>query len=262
MGSVELTKPQLWSPPPEGRPNLYVAVTNLYKETKLIDSYETRFGVRDIHFDADGGVFVNGKSVRIQGVNQHHDLGALGAAFNTRASRRQLDKLREVGVNAIRTAHNPAAPELLEMADEMGFLVLDEIYDSWEVKKTEHDFHLIFPHWREADLRAFIRRDRNHPSVMAWSYGNEVAEQQIADARGAEISRNLRTIVEEEDSTRPNTISLHFSKPNSSLARTVDMVNLNYQGEGMRYGPAYTHLIEGNRTPPPAIRKLPHRFPG
>jgi beta-galactosidase len=116
-------------------------------------------------------------------VNNHHDLGALGAAFNVRAAERQLEMLREMGANAIRMSHNPPDPELLELADRMGFLVMDEVFDSWERKKTPLDFHLIFPEWHEQDLRAMIRRDRNHPSIVMWSIGNEVGEQYTGAAK-------------------------------------------------------------------------------
>ena len=133
-------------------------------------------------------LLVNGKAIRVQGVNQHHDLGALGAAFNTRAAERQLEILREMGCNAIRMAHNPPAPELLDLTDRMGFLVIDEIFDSWERKKTPLDFHLIFKDWHEPDIRSFIRRDRNHPSVIAWSFGNEVGEQYTAE-EGAALAK-------------------------------------------------------------------------
>ncbi|KAL4863677.1 hypothetical protein BDV12DRAFT_201869 [Aspergillus spectabilis] len=247
--STTVRRPQLWGPPPSQSPSLYVAVTQIYRGTHLLDTYETRFGIRSLDFDPTHGLSVNGLPLRIQGVNQHHDLGALGAAFNARAAWRQLEMLRDLGVNAIRMAHNPPAPELLKMTDEMGFLVVDEILDSWEVKKTESDFHLIFQDWREPDLRSFLRRDRNHPSVIVWSYGNEPMEQETSDTDAATISTYLRNIVEQEDSTRPSTASMNRATPNSSLAESMDIISLNYQGEGVRYGPAYEHLV-GNRKPP------------
>ncbi|KAL4887223.1 glycoside hydrolase superfamily [Aspergillus karnatakaensis] len=248
-GTTTVRRPRLWGPPPSQIPNLYLAVTRVYSGRQLFDSYETKFGIRTLDFDPNHGLSVNGAPLRIQGVNQHHDLGALGAAFNVRAARRQLDLLRELGVNAVRMAHNPPAPELLDLTDELGFLVIDEIFDSWEANKTTSDFHLIFKEWREADFRSFIRRDRNHPSIIAWSYGNEPMEQQLSDADGARISRYLRGIAGEEDSTRPTTTSMNSAWPNSSLAETMDLISLNYQGEGLRYGPAYAHLV-GNRRDP------------
>ncbi|MCU4165767.1 DUF4982 domain-containing protein [Marinilabiliaceae bacterium A049] len=228
-----LKNPKLWGPLPTQQPNRYVAVTELYENEKLIDQYETRFGVRDVKFDPNEGIIVNGEKIRLQGVNQHHDLGALGAAFNTRAAERQLEMLRDMGCNAIRMAHNLPAPELLELTDKMGFLVMDEIFDSWEQKKTPYDFHLIFPDWSEADTRAFIRRDRNHPSVIAWSFGNEVGEQ-YTGVEGAAVGQRLSNFVKEEDPTRPTITAMNFAKPFMELPKVPDIIGLNYQGEGIR----------------------------
>ena len=257
--SVNIADPLLWGPPPTQHPNLYVAVSRLYVNGKLIDEYETIFGIRDLKFDPVKGLHVNGIPVRIQGVNQHHDLGALGAAFNVRGAERQLELLRELGCNAIRLAHNPPAPELLDLTDRMGFLVIDEIFDSWERKKTPLDFHLIFPEWHEADTRSFIRRDRNHPSVISWSFGNEVGEQ-YTDKEGAAIAKKLNDIVKEEDPTRPTTASMNYAKPDMPFPASMDIISLNYQGEGIRDAPAYKHL-NGIRTSPlyPAFHE---KFPG
>lgn len=247
-GAVDITNPKLWGPPPTQTPNRYLAVTQVKQGSEVLDRYETPFGIRTLRFDADEGVFVNGEHIYIQGVNQHHDLGALGAAFNVRAAERQLEILREMGVNAIRMAHNPPAPELLDLTDKMGFLVLNEIFDVWERKKTPLDFHLIFPEWHEPDVRNFIRRDRNHPSVITWSLGNEVGEQYTGED-GAAIARRLQQIAKEEDPTRPTAVSLNYAKPGMALPPVMDMINLNYQGEGIRNAPAYSHL-KGINTPP------------
>jgi beta-galactosidase len=254
-----INHPRLWGPPPLQRPVLYMAVTRLYVRGKLVDEYHTRFGIRAVEFDPVRGLFVNGQPVRIQGVNQHHDLGALGAAFNERAAERQLELLRELGCNAIRLAHNPPAPELLDLTDRMGFLVIDEIFDCWYRGKTPLDFHLIFADWHEPDIRSFIRRDRNHPSVIEWSFGNEVGEQ-FTGEEGAAIARELRDIVREEDSSRPATASMNYAKPSMPFPRVMDVLSLNYQGEGIRDAPAYAHL-RGISTPPlyPAFRQ---HFPG
>ena len=165
-----------------------MAETTVSRQGRVIDRYDTPFGIRDLRFDPKQGVFVNGERIVIRGANQHHDLGALGAAFNTRAAERQLEILREMGTNAIRMAHNPPAPELLDLTDRMGFLVVNELFDVWERKKTPLDFHLIFADWYEPDTRAWVRRDRNHPSVIAWSTGNEVGEQYTAE-EGAAVAR-------------------------------------------------------------------------
>jgi len=246
--SVLIKKPKLWGPLPAQKPNLYVAVTELYVDGKLTDYYETKFGIRSIEFNPDKGIFINGKKVKINGVNLHHDLGALGTAFNKRAAERQLEILREMGCNAIRFAHNPPAPEFLELTDKMGFLVIDEIFDVWERKKTPLDFHLIFPEWHEQDLRAFIRRDRNHPSVIIWSVGNEVGEQYTGE-QGASIAQRLLNIAKEEDSTRPITAAMNYAKPDMPFSKVWDIISLNYQGEGIRNAPAYLHL-KGIKTEP------------
>lgn len=256
--SVAIKNPLLWEPLPSQKSILYVAVTRLYAKGRLLDEYETRFGIRSVKFDPIKGVLVNEKPIHIQGVNQHHDLGALGAAFNIRAAERQLETLRELGCNAIRFAHNPPAPELLDLTDRMGFLVIDEIFDCWERGKTPLDFHLIFADWHEADLRSFIRRDRNHPSIIAWSFGNEVGEQYTGE-EGAALAKRLHHMVKEEDSTRPATASMNYAKPDMPFSNIMDIVSLNYQGEGIRDAPAYAHL-KGIKTSPlyPAFQQ---KFP-
>ncbi len=236
-GSVVVAHPRLWGPPPQ-QPNRYVAVTTVSRQGRPADIYETRFGIRELRFDPDAGLFVNGEHVPIHGVCQHHDLGALGAAFNYRAAQRQLEMLREFGCNAIRMSHNPPAPELLELADRMGFLVMDEAFDCWERLKTPLDFHLIFPEWHEQDLRALVRRDRNHPSVILWSIGNEVGEQ-YTDVAGAALAKSLCAIVHEEDSTRPTTSGMNWAKPGWPLPAALDVIGVNYQGEGIRQLPEF-----------------------
>jgi beta-galactosidase len=259
MGTVILDSPNLWGPPPQQSPNCYVAVTTISKNDEVVDQYETFFGIRSLRFDPDSGIFINGERIQLKGVNQHHDLGALGAAFNVCAAERQLEILREMGCNAIRMAHNPPAPELLELTDRMGFLVIDEIFDVWERKKTPLDFHLIFPEWHEQDTRAFIRRDRNHPSVIIWSFGNEVGEQYTGE-EGASLTKRLHNIVKEEDPTRPTTSAMNWAKPDMPMPEAMDIISLNYQGEGIRDAPAYSDL-RGIRTSPqyPAFHE---RFPG
>jgi beta-galactosidase len=237
-GFVVLKNPKLWGPKPMQTPNLYVAVTTVLLNGKTIDRYETRFGIRSIEMNPNKGILVNGERVQIQGVNMHHDLGALGAAFNTRAAQRQLEMLQEMGCNAIRLSHNPPAPEFLELTDRMGFLVVDEIFDSWERKKTPLDFHLIFPDWSEPDTRAFVRRDRNCPSVMMWSFGNEVGEQYTGE-EGAAVARRIQSFIKDEDPTRPTTSAMNYAKPDMALPAVLDVIGLNYQGEGIRQSPEF-----------------------
>lgn len=237
-GTVEIANPRLWGPLPNQQPNRYLAVTTLQQGGKTIDVYETPFGIRSVEFDPNKGIFVNGEYIKLKGVNQHHDLGALGAAFNVRAAQRQLELLQEMGTNAIRTAHNPPSSDLLHLTDKMGFLVIDEIFDSWETKKTPHDFHLIFPDWYEPDTRAFIRRDRNHPSIIMWAFGNEVGEQYTGEA-GAAVAQRLHDIIKEEDPTRPTTLGMNYAKPYMELPKVPDVIGLNYQGEGIRQDPMF-----------------------
>jgi beta-galactosidase len=258
-GSVTIAHPRLWGPPPQQRPHRYAAVTRVWHQGTLTDRYETRFGIRDVRFDPDRGVVINGERIALKGVNNHHDLGALGAAFNTRAAQRQLEVLREMGCNAIRMSHNPPAPELLELTDRMGFLVTDEAFDVWERKKTPLDFHLVFPEWHEPDLRALVRRDRNSPSVILWSLGNEVGEQYTAEA-GAAIATRLRDIVREEDPTRPTTAAMNYAKPDMALPAVLDVISLNYQGEGIRDTPEFEGT-ERIRTSP-QYQAFHAKFPG
>jgi len=230
-GSMTLQDPKRWGPMPNQTADRYVAVTRLYSKGRLLDEYETRFGVRSVEYTSDRGLLINGQRTAVQGVNLHHDHGALGAAFNLRAAERQLEMLKEMGVNAIRMAHNPPAPALLDLTDRMGFLVVDEIFDAWTTPKTANDFHLIFSDWHEQDLRSMLRRDRNHPSIIAWSFGNEVAEQ-TDELAGPAMARRLRDIVRQEDPTRLSTASMHVAGPNSNFSREMDIISLNYQGAG------------------------------
>lgn len=228
--------PKLWGPPPTQKPNRYVAVTTVSQEGRVIDIYEAPFGIRALKFDPDEGVFVNGERIELKGVCNHHDLGALGAAFNYRAAQRQLEMLMDMGCNALRTSHNPPAPELLELADKMGFLVMDESFDVWVRQKTPLDFHLIFSDWHEQDLRAHLRRDRNHPSVIMWSIGNEVGEQFTGES-GAAVAKELCNIVHEEDPSWPTTTAMNWAQATNALPATVDIIGLNYQGAGVRKAP-------------------------
>ncbi|HJZ79533.1 MAG TPA: glycoside hydrolase family 2 TIM barrel-domain containing protein, partial [Pyrinomonadaceae bacterium] len=189
---ARIDRPKLWS---LKNPNQYVAVTTVSQDGRIVDRYETKFGIRTIKFDVARGFLLNGEQVKLQGVCDHHDLGALGSALHRRALERQLEILKEMGVNALRTSHNPPAPELLELADRMGFVVMDEAFDAWRRAKKKNDYHLLFDDWHEKDLRAQVRRDRNHPSVILWSIGNEIGEQ--GNAEGHALAAELRRIVHE-----------------------------------------------------------------
>ncbi|MEO5932384.1 MAG: beta-galactosidase GalB [Duganella sp.] len=223
--TLQLPRPQLWSLRARNR---YVAVTTVTAGERVVDVVETPFGVRTIAFDAARGFLLNGERVMLQGVSQHHDLGALGSALNVRALERQFEILQDMGVNAIRTTHNPPAPELLELADRMGMLIIVEAFDAWRIPKTTNDYATLYDAWHEKDLRAMVRRDRNHPSVIAWSIGNEIMEQ--GQPEGWKVAVHLADIVRSEDRTRPTTGG--FNKINSGydgFQTAIDVFGYNYK---------------------------------
>lgn len=224
-------QPERWS---VERPYLYRAVTRVECGGAACDEYTTPFGIRGFSFRADSGFFLNGTHVKIRGVCLHHDLGALGAAQNDRALERQLQIMQAMGVNAIRTSHNPPAPELLDLADRMGFLVMDEAFDMWRRQKTNYDYHLDFDAWHERDLSDMVRRDRNHPSVFIWSIGNEVMEQWTNDdTTAAPIARELARVVRRLDPTRPITSANNNGSPENPIfhAGALDLLGHNYHHE-------------------------------
>lgn len=206
-------------------PNRYLAQTTVSVGGKVVDTYRTPFGVRTIEFTARNGFLLNGRRVEIQGTCNHHDLGALGAAINTSALRRQLTILKEMGCNSLRTSHNPPAPELLELADQMGFLVWDEAFDCWKKGKRKWDYNKLYDEWHEKDLKALVHRDRNHPSVFIWSIGNEVMNQ-----RDVEMTKHLADIVRGEDPTRP--VSNGYNDPDGGrevgAVVALDIMGVNY----------------------------------
>ncbi|MCY1722035.1 DUF4982 domain-containing protein [Prolixibacteraceae bacterium Z1-6] len=219
--------PQIWS---FESPNMYYAKVEIYSKNKRIDEYETPFGIRDFSFDAKKGFFLNGENIKLKGVNQHHDLGALGAAFNTRAAQRQLEILKEMGCNAIRMAHNPPAPELLDLCDQMGFFVMDEAFDVWAKKKMAHDYNDDWEDWHIRDLQDMVLRDRNHPSVMVWSIGNEIREQ--FDSTGLTITPELVNTVKALDDSRPVTCALTENIPDKNFiyqSEALDVLSFNYK---------------------------------
>jgi beta-galactosidase len=246
--TARVKRPKLWS---LRRRNRYVAVTTLEQNGILVDRVQTRFGIRALRFDPDYGFFLNGERVPMRGVCLHHDQGALGTAVHVRALERQLESLQQMGCNAIRTSHNPPAPELLELCDRMGMLVMDEAFDCWRRGKKwpagKHprdpdieyfDYARVFDDWHERDLRAMVRRDRNHPSVVLWSIGNEVLEQRYAD--GWKLAVRLAGIVREEDRTRPITSAFNAELAGYSGFQTaVDVVGYNYRP--WAYRPLHEH---------------------
>lgn len=224
--SAWLDQPRRWD---LRNPNLYAVRTVVQCDGELVDEVTNRFGVRTIEWTANDGFRLNGSRVQLQGVCMHHDLGALGAAVNVRAMQRQLEILREMGVNAIRTSHNPPAPEWMDLCDEMGFLVVDEAFDVWRRAKVPNDYHRFFPEWHERDVTAFVRRDRNHPSVIIWSSGNEVKEQDLGP-EGVAVAHRLREIFNREDPTRLVMAGMNRDQPIlSGFYRGVDVVGTNYR---------------------------------
>lgn len=223
---IAIDRPQRWD---IDQPHLYRVVSTIRDVSgREIDRYETTFGIRTIEFDRANGFRLNGRKVPIQGVCNHHDLGALGAAVNRRAVERQVEIMKRMGANAIRTSHNPPAPELLDAADRLGMLVLDEAFDEWRTTKVKNGHGKYFDEWGARDLADMIRRDRNHPSVIMWSIGNEVPDQGMPEGRA--IARQLTEICHREDSTRPVTAGFNQIDDaiRNGLTEEVDIVGFNY----------------------------------
>lgn len=224
---LTITKPALWSPE---QPNLYEVITRIYDGKKLIDEVKNPLGLRNFRFDADKGFYLNEQPYTLLGVCLHHDLGALGAAMNTRALERQLQIMKDMGANAIRTAHNPPAPEVLQLCDKMGFLVMDEAFDMWKKRKNKFDYHLDFEENHKQDLEDLVKRDRNHPSVFMWSIGNEIREQ--FDATGITLTKELSAIVKSIDPTRPVIAALTETMPEKNFifqSKALDVLGFNYK---------------------------------
>ncbi|HEX6730297.1 MAG TPA: beta-galactosidase GalB, partial [Pyrinomonadaceae bacterium] len=225
--TLKVSAPRLWS---DEHPYLYTVISQLRQSGRVVDRYETPLGIRTFRFDVEKGFFLNGKPVKIRGVCNHHDLGSLGAAINTRAIERQLEILKAMGVNGLRTSHNPPAPELLDLTDKMGFIVMDEAFDVWKIQKTKFDYHLDWDEWHKRDLEDMVLRDRNHPSIIIWSIGNEVMEQWNKNPAGGTISKELVAIVRNLDRTRPITSATNgVSLDNKVITEgDLDLVGTNY----------------------------------
>jgi beta-galactosidase len=230
--NLTIENPLIWS---IDYPNLYKAITTVERDNKISDDYSTTFGIRTFYFDVDKGFFLNGKPVKIKGVCNHHDLGCLGAAINKRALQRQLEIMKDMGVNGIRTSHNPPAPELLDLCDQMGFIVMDEAFDMWKKKKTEFDYALDWDEWHARDIEDMVLRDRNHPSVFIWSIGNEVVEQwDKNDSSGTIIARELASLIRNLDDTRPITANCNDQDTLNPVIRSgvLDLIGYSYNHKG------------------------------
>ena len=225
--SFTVRNPKLWS---TSNPNLYKIVIKIKAVNDEVECDTFQFGIRSFGFDPEKGFFLNNQPLKIKGVCMHHDLGALGAAFNINAAKRQLKILKEMGCNAIRFSHNPPASELLDLCDQMGFLVIDEAFDMWQKRKNKFDYHLDFKEWYKKDIEAMVLRDRNHPSIIMWSIGNEIREQ--FDSTGTTITKELVSIVKNLDPTRPVTSALTetFAEKNFiTKANVLDVIGFNYK---------------------------------
>ncbi|WP_158797578.1 beta-galactosidase GalB [Pedobacter sp. L105] len=232
--------PALWSPE---TPNLYTAVSKLYAGDVLKDEYTTTFGIRTIKFEPVKGFSLNGKYRKFKGVNNHHDLGPLGAAINVAALRRQLTILKDMGCDAIRTSHNMPAPELVRLCDEMGFMLMVESFDEWKSPKVTNGYSHLFDEWAEKDMVNMVRRDRNDPAVIMWSIGNEVPDQ--ASVNGNKILTFLKNICHREDPTRPVTAGMDRIKDalDNNFAAALDIPGFNYKPAW--YERANTRLPQG-----------------
>jgi beta-galactosidase len=252
--------PVLWEP--DG-PNLYQAESELYRDGKLVDTYQTTFGVRTLEIKPNDGFYLNGKRTVFNGVCLHHDLGPLGAAVNESAIRRQLRIMKDMGVNAIRTSHNMPAPELIRACDEMGIMVMAESFDEWKIPKMKNGYNKYFDEWAEKDLVNLIKHYRNNPSVVMWCIGNEVPEQ--GSPEGSKVARYLQDICHREDPSRPVTQGMDNPDAviNSSFASTMDVAGFNYRP--FRYPEAYKKLqqqiILGTETASTVSSRAVYKFP-
>ncbi|MDP2338752.1 MAG: glycoside hydrolase family 2 TIM barrel-domain containing protein [Bacteroidota bacterium] len=228
--SFKVINPQLWN---TEHPNLYKLVSEVYQDKVLKDAYYTTFGIRSLQFRSDSGFFLNGECVKVLGVCQHHDLGCLGAALNNRALERQLEILKSMGCNGIRTSHNPPSPDLLDLCDKMGFLVMDEAFDVWYLEKMKYDYHIYFKDWHERDLSDMVIRDRNHPSIFLWSIGNEIPEKNHTKYGGAAIAKELDEIIKKHDKTRYTTSAFAgvWRADTTFMTDKVDVIGINYTVE-------------------------------
>ena len=253
-------RPKLWSPE---TPVLYKAVSKIYSGDTLLDTYSTRFGIRTIEYIADKGFYLNGKRRKFQGVCNHHDLGPLGAAINVAALRHQLTLLKEMGCDAVRTSHNMPALELVELCDEMGFMMMLEPFDEWDIAKCDNGYHRFFNEWAEKDMVNMLRQYRNNPCVVMWSIGNEVPTQWSPE--GYKVAKFLQDICHREDPTRPVTCGMDQVKSvlANGFAAMLDIPGLNYRTH--LYDEAYERLpqniILGSETSSTVSSRGVYKFP-
>ena len=257
---LRVPDPELWSPE---SPSLYTADLSLCRNGKEIDRQKIRFGIREIKFIPEKGFFLNGKVRKFRGVCLHHDLGPLGAALNEAAVRRQLDIMKEMGCDSIRSSHNMPSPEMLEMCDETGFMFMAESFDEWKTPKMKNGYNLLFDRWAEKDIKNLVRRVRNHPSVVMYSCGNEIPDQLTSG--GKKLVRFLQDTFHREDPTRPVTVGMDQveSVIESGFGSEVELPGLNYRVH--LYDEAYRRfpqgLILGSETASTVSSRGIYKFP-
>jgi beta-galactosidase len=248
---IAIARPALWSP---DAPVLYSAVTRVRKNGKVLDEVVTPFGIRTLEWSAEKGLLLNGKSIKLAGGSVHHDNGPLGAMAFDRAEERRVQLLKSAGFNAVRTSHNPPSPAFLDACDRLGLLVLDEAFDTWKASKAKFDYGRNFDEWWQRDISAMVLRDRNHPSVIFWSIGNEIPE--VLVERGPAIAKQLATQVRSLDSTRPITEAF----PTSTSGQFPDAVISNLDITGYNYNIA-THYEDDHRRVPSRVMMTTESLP-
>ncbi len=257
---IPVIRPLRWDP---DSPVRYKAISKLFVNKELRDVYETFFGFRTLKYDKNKGFFLNDKHVKLKGVCLHHDLGPLGAAVNVRATERQLEIMKEMGCNAVRTAHNPPSPELVNLCDSMGLMLMVEAFDEWKVGKCENGYHTFFDDWAKKDIKAMVRRDRNNPSVIMWSIGNEIRD--LALPEGALRAKFLADICKREDPSRLVTAALNnYSKTlEYGCTEAIDLIGCNYASHDYksrrRKNPDY--IFFGSETAATVSSRGVYKFP-
>jgi beta-galactosidase len=228
--NTSISSPALWSP---DSPNLYTAITEVYRDTNFVHRVETKFGVRSISFDTTNGFMLNGKPLKLKGGCLHHDNGPLGARAFDRAEERRVELLKASGYNALRLAHNPPSPAFLEACDRLGMMVIDEAFDMWREGKNPHDYHLFFDEWWKKDIDSMVLRDRNHPAVIMWSIGNEIPNRHKPEV--VKVAKELADYVRQLEPTRPVTSAVNdLREDKDPYFATLDVGGYNYAADGDR----------------------------
>ncbi len=259
--TFEVSNAKLWTP---DSPNLYTSVSQVYEGNELRDEYTTSFGIRQVKVEGGKGFFLNGQPLKFKGVCQHHDLGALGAAVNEAAIRRQIRILKDMGCNAIRTSHNMPAPELVKACDEMGMMLMAESFDEWVTPKVQNGYHLFFNEWADKDITNLVRHYRNNPSVVMWCIGNEVPDQDDSD-KGVKIAYHLQELCHQLDPTRPVTQGMDHpdAVTANGMGATMDVPGFNYRPHKYleNYSKLPQQMLLGSETASTVSSRGVYKFP-